>query len=282
MRKIDLPSYNVRTVIECFNGRIEDQDIQQRILATIDLLCEAERAYQERGEAEQLYQIEEANRIGTVSIEEMKDMYSRFSRKNGATRHIYDAIKLLSPGNICPLCCQRTVSTLDHYLSKSRHAALTVTPVNLVPACKDCNTDTNARRPTQHEEQSLHPYFDSVDDEVWLVAELQQTTPPSALFSVAKPDSWPEEKYRRVKHHFDTFGLGLLYSTHAAGEIVTHSPAARRLFNSGGADHVKTYFEELAQDRRLRMRNTWQAALCQCLADSTWYCSGGFVNALPE
>lgn len=285
MRKIAAPIHTVADVVRCFDGHFESADLQQRLIDSTQALELAEIDYKAKGLDELWYQIGEADKVGKLTLAEMKGMYTRMSRKNGYARHIYDAIKLLSPGGICPLCCQRKISTLDHYLAKGKHAPLAITPWNLVPACKDCNTDTNERRPTAHIEQTLHPYFDEVDDEIWLFATIEQTTPPSATFYVAKPNSWSEGKYQRVLHHFDTFGLGSLYATHAAGEIVIYSHAARRLHSSAahqvaGAACVKAYFTDLSLDRRYGMRNTWQAALCQALADSDWYCAGGFSEAI--
>lgn len=285
MRKISAPTHTVADVVVCFDGHIESADLQQRLGDSVQALVVAEVDYQAKGLDERLYQIAEADNAGQLTHVEMKGMYTRMSRKGGHARHIYDAIKLLSPGGICPLCCQRKVSTLDHYLAKGRHAAFTITPWNLVPACKDCNTDTNERRPTRHIEQTLHPYFDEVDDDIWLFATIEQTTPPSASFFVAKPDSWAEEKYQRVLHHFETYALGTLYATHAAGELVTYSYAARRLYlsaadNVAGAASVKAHFNNLSQDRRHEILNTWQAALCQALADSDWFCTGGFNQAI--
>lgn len=285
MRKIDLPAHTVADVVVCLEGHIESADLQQRLMDSIVALEAAEATYQVRGEAEQLYRIAEGKHVGQVTLAEMKDMYGRMSRKGGHARHIYDAIKNLSPRGICPLCCQRTVSTLDHYLAKAGHAAFTVTPWNLVPACKDCNTDTKVRKPGTYSEQTLHPYYDEVDGEIWLCAIIEPTTPPAASFFVAKPVSWTEEKYQRVRHHFVTFGLSTLYTTHAAGEIVSYSHAARRVYSSAanamaGAADVKAHFIGLSQDRRAEMKNTWQAALCQALADSDWFCAGGFNSTI--
>ncbi len=285
MRKIGVPIHSVVDVVDCFDGHIESLDLQQRLANSVEALRVGEADYQAKGGGKRLYQIAETDNVGELTLAEMKGMYTRMSRKGGHARHIYDAIRLLSPRGICPLCCQRKVSTLDHYLAKGRHSAFTVTPWNLIPACKDCNTDTNERRPTTQNEQTLHPYFDDVDDEIWLCAAIHETTPPSASFFVAKPDSWAEEKYQRVSRHFETFGLGILYATHAAGEIVTYSYTARRLHSTAiddiaGAAGVRAYFYGLSMDRRQDMRNAWQAALCQALASSDWYCSGGFNQAI--
>jgi hypothetical protein len=40
------------------------------------------------------------------------------SRKNSRVRYIYDAIKAAAKDDLCPLCAQRQVFTLDHYLER--------------------------------------------------------------------------------------------------------------------------------------------------------------------
>jgi hypothetical protein len=54
-----------------------------------------------------------------ISQEEMSWLYSNsFSQKGGPTRDIYNALKALAPGEICPLCNQQVVRTwglLDSY-----------------------------------------------------------------------------------------------------------------------------------------------------------------------
>lgn len=285
MRKLALPTHNVSDVAACFNGHINDSDLQQRLIDSINALKAAEDDYKEKGAGGLLYKISEGDCIGFLNLSEMKEMYTRMSRKNGHARHIYDAIKLLSPSGICPLCGQRKVSTLDHYLPKGKQAAFSITPLNLVPACKDCNTDTNVRKLSSYEEQTIHPYFDEIDDDIWLFATIEKTTPPSASFFAARPATWSEKKYQRTCHHFQEFRLGELYATHAASEIVAHSHTARRLYfstadSAAGAASVKRHFEEQSQDRRNSGLNTWQAALCQALANSDWYCYGGFNEAI--
>ena len=60
-------------------------------------------------------------------------------RKNGPGRATYDLLKLSAKGGFCPLCGQRNVSTLDHYLPKESYPDLSILPINLVRACSDCN-----------------------------------------------------------------------------------------------------------------------------------------------
>lgn len=74
-----------------------------------------------------------------VNGDEMIKLYNNKLVKSKKGRKYYDQILSSSPKNRCPLCGVREVSTLDHYLEKSKYPYLSVSPYNLVPSCKDCN-----------------------------------------------------------------------------------------------------------------------------------------------
>lgn len=280
MRNIPRPIHTVLIPLErCINS-ITNEDFKHRLLSTLDLLLTSEADYATKAANSQLFSIAEASIIGEVSVAEMKSIYATFSRKGGPTRDIYDAIKLGAIGNICPLCNQRTVSTLDHYLAKSKHPALAITPLNLVPSCKDCNTDTGTRRPTTAGEQTLHPYFDNVDDAIWLTASVTECSPPVVVFAPSPSALWSQAKQDMVRSHFRTFDLGKLYTTHAAVELVNIYYDVSRIFNINGATDVRNHLLEQANNRRHVMKNSWQAATYEGLADSIWFCSGGFESIL--
>lgn len=63
---------------------------------------------------------------------------------------------------------------------------------------------------------TLHPYYDNVEQERWLCARVHETSPPTVRFEVRPPKSWPSGLTDRVRRHFATFDLGLLYSMQAA------------------------------------------------------------------
>ena len=98
----------------------------------------------------------------------------RMAAQGSPGRAIYDAIKVGSPNGLCPLCGQRVVATLDHYLPKSRYAALAVNPANLIPACSDCN-----KAKSDAVADTLHPYYDNIENDLWLRAELKEVRPAS-------------------------------------------------------------------------------------------------------
>ncbi|TGA97710.1 hypothetical protein E4665_11460 [Sporolactobacillus shoreae] len=71
----------------------------------------------------------------------MKVYTQKMVPKSQLGRPYYDLFLSLPPNEKCPYCGQKKVSTLDHFLPKSVYTPLIVTPTNLVPSCKDCNTE---------------------------------------------------------------------------------------------------------------------------------------------
>ena len=154
----------------------------------------------------------------------------RMAAQGSPGRAIYDAIKVGSPNGLCPLCGQRVVATLDHYLPKSRYAALAVNPANLIPACSDCN-----KAKSNAVDDTLHPYYDNIENELWLRAELKEIRPASVSFLVDPPASWTPVFADRVTRHFRVFGLNRLYAVHAAQNISGMQWRLSRLADAAGA-----------------------------------------------
>lgn len=276
MRKLHPRAFSLQKIIELCADSVQDKALAMRILGSYETLSKAEANYKLLGTTNDLYSIAATATVNDwVSRGEMETLYTQtFARKGGPTRDIYDAIRGSSPGGLCPLCNQRPVSTLDHHLAKTEHATFAVTPINLVPSCKDCNTDSRVRKPASKGEQTLHPYFDSVDGEVWLTAQLIPGTPPSLVFAATPPAHWSQDIQAIVRNHFDIFGLAALYATHAASELVNiHFDIEAKPW-----DHhvLKAHLQEQASNRRKIVRNSWQAAVYEGLASSEWFCGGGY------
>jgi hypothetical protein len=168
------------------------------------------------------------------------------------------------------------VSTIDHYLPKSEFPLLSVVPANLVPCCKDCNTEKGARRPSKSEDQFFHPYFDNFDGATWLQAVVQQSQPVAILFSVVKPSTWTQSQHDRLSHHFHTLKLAPLYSSQAASEIVSRRLRLQALYKTGGASEVRDFLEEEATSAAAAHENSWRTAMYRALSVDGWFCGGGF------
>lgn len=279
MRRIREPNYNVSQVLNACLRHTEDEDLVIRANAALQLLTGAETSYRTNANIRELYKIVESPSLGNaLSKGDMSFLYKKLSSLTPETRVIYDHIKGLARGMICPLCNQRTVSTLDHYLAKSLHGALAITPINLVPACKDCNTDSGTRRATSPGDQTFHPYFDDGDSAIWLVAEIIPESPPAAVFSTSKPGIWDEDFYLSAKSHFEDFNLAPLYSAQAGQELVNIYIDIINSSRSESPDLLRAHFLETAARRRTPVQNSWQAALYQAAADSNWLCDGGYLE----
>lgn len=278
MRRLAEPSHDARTTLELCADTLRDEALAARLRSVAPEIEAAEARYKEQGKRASLFTIAGTDDVaGRVEMEEMSALYKgTLSRSGSGPRRIYDEIKAAPRNGVCPLCCQRVVSTLDHYLPKSRHPALAVTPVNLVPSCADCNKAKLDRQPTRSAEQTLHPYFDEVDDAVWLTARVEETAPPALVFSPNPPAWWPEVKRARVLTHFRTFGLGRLYVTHAAEELLNIRHSMALLAGRGGAAALKAHLIEQTESRQAVAKNSWQSAMYYALSGSEWFCEEGF------
>jgi len=217
---------------------------------------------------------------GVVTTSEMEAVYTqRMVPKTAPGRTAYDKLMSLASSGKCPLCAQRDASTLDHHLPKAHYPVLAVTPLNLVPSCKDCNKAKLASLPTNAYEETLHPYFDDVDGDRWLFASVQTTAPASLKFFVDPPDHWDAVLVARVRLHFKTFGLGDLYAAQGADELLNIRHQLRMIHDTGGAATVRRELLARAESARTLRVNGWRVSAFEAFAESNWFCNGGF-NAL--
>lgn len=279
MRRVTRPTFTVGDALDRCIRHTQDEAFVARAAAAAGALLAAELEYDVMGRLSELYKVREAVGVpGHLSGEDTKFLYIKLSSSTPATREIYDHIRGLAKGMICPLCNQRTVSTLDHYLSKAHHGALSITPLNLVPCCKDCNTDSGARRAAAPGDQTIHPYFDDMDDELWLEARMVEGTPPSAVFFVSPPATWSHSKSSMAATHLSTFKLDALYAAQAGQELVN---IYIDLVSSSALDTPESrrqHFTETSWRRRVPVRNSWQAALYSAAAKSDWFCEDGYLQ----
>jgi hypothetical protein len=278
MRRLPLPSHSARATFELCAKNVRSKDLSTRLLSVASEIEDAETQYKELGAKASLFTIAEADTVANrVQLEEMKALYKgTLSRLGSDLRYIYDEIKAAPKNGICPLCEQRVVSTLDHYLAQSKHPALTVTPMNLVPSCADCNKVKLDMQPTQASEQTLHPYFDEVDDGVWLIASVKESIPPALVFSANPPSAWDDVKRARVLTHFQIFNLGHLYTTHAAEELLNIRHNLTTIAERAGTDALRAHLMEQAEGRQAAAKNSWQSAMYEAPTKSEWFCEEGY------
>lgn len=209
----------------------------------------------------------------------LENVYTqRLVGERGPGRHIYDELRAST--RRCPLCGIGFVATLDHHLPKTKYQYLAVTPTNLLPACADCNKKKASTAPTTADEQTLHPYFDDIDHDIWLTATVIEEVPAALQFAVTPPEHWMPGLTRRVKRHFNAFGLGELYALQASDELVGLHERFLDLTKQGSGE-LKTFLSEIADSQVAARKNHWKTATFRALSLSTWFCSGGFIPDQP-
>lgn len=251
--------------------RAKMKGIRQKIVN----LCTEYEAYAKLGK---LYLVETHKKgIGAVGGADLiKNYTGRMVGKKMPARAIYDALKILPRNDRCPFCRYGTIETLDHVLPKESYPGLSVAPKNLVGSCNRCNKGKHAAVPTGAKDCAVHPYFDEIDGQRWLIAEIVETKPAAALFSVGITPGFHANLRARVLHQFDALDLAHLYSNVATEEIAGIAEELEEVFQAGGFTDVAAHLERKCRSRHKSDGNSWQAALYEAMASSSWYCKGGF------
>jgi hypothetical protein len=278
MWPLPLPGQTARETYLLCISRIADEPIKQRMAGYEDIVALAAEIYEDEARDAALYTLGAADfsPLSPLDRSELIKVYTNRMVKEGAPgRPVYDALKLAAKR--CPLCGHRSVTTLDHYLPKTLYTLLCVTPANLVPACSDCNKAKSDSSFFVAADQPLHPYFDNVDQDEWLKAEVVQDTPPALVFFADPPQHWRADLADRVRHHFEVFELAELYGSQAAAELAEIAYEMAQVHDAGGEQAVKEHLDLTAASRGMVNRNHWRTAAYRALAGSPWYCSGGFA-----
>lgn len=191
-------------------------------------------------------------------------------------RAVYEQILGAAPDERCPLCGHGVVRTLDHFLPKRMFPALCVDPLNLVPACADCNHVKGERLPVDAETTPLHPYLDRVDEDPWLDAQVTHSSPVWLDFFVSPPSSWAHVLIERTRYHFTLFGLATLFAVQANRTVNSIRRQLTAMLDAGGKDTVRAYLTDEAETRLADRLNGWEGVTYRALARDDAFCSGAF------
>jgi len=276
MKKLSKPTDTAKDVFNTCISRVRDADLKSRFERCENEIVLASNDFEQKVSLAQLHKIKSSDNVGNiVTAEEMKKVYTdRMVNKTSSGREYYDKLMAIPKHGRCPLCGQRVVSTLDHHLPKAHFPALAVAPLNLIASCKDCNTTKTDSIPKSSNEETIHPYFDNVDEYAWLCANVIEEKPTAIVFSVLLPDVWKGSTLgSRIKYHFKVFKLAELYASHAAEELQNIQYILNQLYELGGVDAVKSFLSESAKSRSEINKNSWQAAFYNGLANNDWFCN---------
>jgi len=280
MRRLARPTDDAAEVYRRCAEAVRSTVRRNRMLSVAPDVVVATEEYIDAATEAVLHEIPQTEGVGgTVSTQEMVSLYrTHMVRKDAVAREVYDRLMAAPSHRKCPLCGQRIVSTIDHHLPESLYPAFAVFPQNLIPACKDCNTEKGTATPVDAEHQTVHPYFDDFESERWLYADVCHGQPAALSFLVSPPEHWDETKKRRAVHHFTLLKLNELYAAHAAEELVNIRYGLSDLYEKAGSEGVRRHLQGEATSRAASQLNSWQTATYEAIASDDWFCDGGFAE----
>lgn len=181
----------------------------------------------------------------------------KFSKKGQPGREYYNLIRVLT--SHCPYCQHNQIKQVDHYLPKSKKPTLAVTPLNLIPACKDCNEGKHTNT------GFFHPYFDDVDSNQYLYCKVSFKDDDIVFtFFAKKPLYWEETFYEKVENLFTKMNDHDLLEMFRVEARLHFNMLKRNVIKSakrGKDDLIDTlndYYESAVEEIGL---NSWQSAL---------------------
>lgn len=280
MNEVSKPRFRPGTVFDSCVEAKQSEPLKIRLRNIRTEITNENKILKIKGNTSLFFQVNQGNGISpNVTKEEMEDLYeSSFSQSKIVRKKYYDKLKLSAKDDICPYCAQRNVSTLDHYLPKSLYPKLVVNPLNLIPCCMECNHIKREHYPVNNEEQVLNPYFDSLAEDVWLIATLKiiRNKPPVLLFKAEPSAMIPRHLAERIKWHFKKFKLAELYTSQSGRQLTGIAESLKREWEQGGENNLKIALDEHYITWSTININSWQSAMFAALAESQWFISSGF------
>lgn len=285
MRAMVIPNVTPSEVLNACIETISNDELKRRVQAIQADLINSAINFQAEATLARLYLVPADRRandgilVGDVTKAEVKALYTYNLVRTPAGRLYYDALIASAPKGVCPLCGAGVAVTLDHFLPKSAFPQFAVLPVNLVPACRDCNTGKLTAFAVNAGEQTLHPYFDHVPYVIdrWLKAEVVNSKPVVLRFYTSAPDHWSEENRLRIEAHFRAFKLGHKYAVLAASDLSSLIGLLENYIGDGGIDEVRRFLMSCATSESRIHLNSWRSAMFSALSESAWFCEHGYI-----
>lgn len=274
------PTRSAQSVFNTCISKVRDQELSARLAAAAPAIETASAQFDQAARRNRLHHIVPHDVVAPdITGKEMEKVYTQRMAKSGAPgRGIYDKIFASAPAGRCPLCMQRGVATLDHHLPKAHYPALAVAPVNLIPACSDCNKAKRDAVPAAAEHVPLHPYYDDLGSDIWLTATVLERRPTALRFGVTRACTWDDMLYARVNHHFRSLGLAALFASEAAEELLNIRHQLKILREVNPENGVRAELKRRAESCAAGRSNGWRSAAYRAWSESEWFCDGGFQS----
>lgn len=282
MMRLEPPHDMATTVAACLKGITGNDALRNSVQANTAWLVALETQYAATAAAAGLATIPalltdgDPVIVGNLSKSHFKTLYDYYlrSKLNVDGRAIYNAI-MSAAGGKCPYCGGLGATrNLDHHLPIAYFPQFSILPINLVPACRDCNMDGKpASYATVQSDQIIQPYVDHARffDEQWILGTFvpSQGSKPSRIeYCVSPPDNWPVVDKARAQRHFEEFGVAEKYATQAS-EMLGVTLAQIEALREATLDDaliVKTILDP--GERKAPFVNHWSRGMYQALRAS--------------
>ncbi|MEP5765204.1 MAG: hypothetical protein ABJ308_11440 [Halieaceae bacterium] len=284
MRQVTRPDIPIKEAYEACRASVNSEQYRQRLDDGEPEIVTATADYMLRASAACLHTFQplESTDDSTVVLRELTKqdlvkLYDYHMVRRQPGRSLYERLSILSQKK-CPFCGGiGQTFTLDHYLPKSEYPQFSVFPANLVPCCRDCNSEKGAAVATSAGSQVLHPYFDAnrFYTDVWVVAVIQLGADPMAEYAVQAPNTWSDEDKERVKEHFNEYNLSQRYAVEAASELATIVDQWDDIYRPLTAGQRRQHFALLSRNGHA---NDWKQALYRALSQNPLVCRWGLCR----
>ncbi|WP_147465461.1 MULTISPECIES: HNH endonuclease [Pseudomonas syringae group] len=272
MRRIPFPTINTRQTFAACTSTMRDDDCLARMQDIADEVIRRGGFYDAHARAGVMYAIPEHRPvsgplvIGKVTKSELISLYDAGMVERRPGRAIYNAI--IVSASFCPSCGNTgNPKTLDHYLPKANYPWLSICPYNLLPACRDCNTEKGNPVPKSAFQQLIHPYYDDdcFFDEIWVCAKIIWTSCFELRFYANPPEYWwPLDKERAI-HHFSFYDISDKYSLLAAEELSIIIDLRKGVFRNVSPIEFQAYLNGVGCSVEL-FPNHWKGVMYRALA----------------
>jgi hypothetical protein len=182
----------------------------------------------------------------------------------------------------CPVCSIGPVTHLDHHLPQVAYGALSIYSRNLVPMCETCNNRKRAHAPEGPAQQLVHPYFDIVPNEQFLVADINVVSGAIlADFRVRKTQGMSSLLFERLKFQVERQQLSVRYRSEVNVFLASQEISFSDAF---GVDESSARLRDFllrssrAMDRNFGL-NDWRSALLRGLSNNQQFCEGAFRDS---
>ncbi|MBC3487140.1 HNH endonuclease [Pseudomonas sp. SWRI50] len=283
MRRLPLPPFDTAQVFTACASTIRDTDCLNRMS---DISLEVIRRggfYDAHAQAGVTYAIPKCGGknddlvIGQVTKSELIALYDAGMVNRKLGRAIYDA--LIVSSSFCPSCGSvGATKNIDHYLPKSSYPWLSICPYNLVPACRDCNTEKGSPVAESAFKQLIHPYYDDecFFNEVWVFAEVAWEDCYGLRYYADPPRHWGALDRARAIHHFEFYGIAEKYSLLAAEHLSLVIDQRKGYFRDVSPFEFEAYLLDIGLSDALSP-NDWKGVMYRALGQCVEFTHDSFL-----